>query len=177
VWKIAMVLSGRAGEALLDTYQQERAPHVRGVIQLAVSLGRIIQTTDPAVAAARDCGFREPGSAPLTDAVRLPGLAEGCLWGGKPAGEVLPQVRVRTQDGSVAMLDDVLGDGFVVVGRDALEGLPFVEVGPRGVVDLDGALEGWIARHGTAVVRPDRYVFGVVRDGLDEALRLKLSAP
>lgn len=52
-WKLHAVLRG-ADEALLDTYQQEREPAVRSIVQAAVDFGRIICTLDPAQAAARD---------------------------------------------------------------------------------------------------------------------------
>jgi 2-polyprenyl-6-methoxyphenol hydroxylase-like FAD-dependent oxidoreductase len=50
-WKLDLVLGGRAREALLDTYQSERAPHVSAVIDMSVALGRIICVADPAEAA------------------------------------------------------------------------------------------------------------------------------
>src|SRR5581483_12523500 len=53
-WKLALVLRGAAGAALLETYQCERDPHVRAVIGAAVEAGRYICELDPARAAARD---------------------------------------------------------------------------------------------------------------------------
>ena len=41
-WKLGLVLSGRAPDALLDSYQPERDPHVRAVISAAVGAGRYI---------------------------------------------------------------------------------------------------------------------------------------
>ncbi|MBU6317901.1 MAG: FAD-dependent monooxygenase, partial [Acidobacteria bacterium] len=46
-WKVDAVVHG-ADPALLDTYQAERAPHVRSIIESAVGFGRLICTTDPA---------------------------------------------------------------------------------------------------------------------------------
>ena len=56
-WKLASVLRGEAPEALLDTYESERRPHVRAFIDLAVKLGAVLQETDPAAADARDRRF------------------------------------------------------------------------------------------------------------------------
>src|SRR4029450_7667578 len=53
-WKLDLALGGRAGEALLDSYESERAPHVRNAIELSVSLGRVICVADPPEAEARD---------------------------------------------------------------------------------------------------------------------------
>ena len=41
-WKLGRVLRGQNDKGLLETYQTERAPHVRGYIELAVRLGGII---------------------------------------------------------------------------------------------------------------------------------------
>ncbi|MFX7820782.1 FAD-dependent monooxygenase, partial [Acinetobacter baumannii] len=43
-WKLAHVVRGKASADLLDTYQTERAPHVREYIELAVKLGGLINT-------------------------------------------------------------------------------------------------------------------------------------
>jgi hypothetical protein len=205
VWKLALVRRGLAGDALLDTYQREREPHVRAVIALAVDLGRILQTTDAELARARDADFRAMGAAevghgPIAQ-VRMPPLGAGALRrsGGAddPAGLLLPQVTVRV-DGAVARLDDVLGPGFALVARDdprrglgvaaraTLEtlGTRFVQIAaePPGTRDLDGRLDAWLRRHGAALVRPDRQVFGVAtddaaREALVGALGTALSAP
>ncbi|MGH2683853.1 MAG: hypothetical protein ACRDJP_00110, partial [Actinomycetota bacterium] len=93
-------------DVLLDTYQSEREPHVRAVIDLAVVLGSVIQTTDPAVAAARDERFRTAGGAPPE--VGLPRLGPGCFHGvGDAVGRPFPQPRVGH--------DDTLGAGFATV--------------------------------------------------------------
>ena len=53
-WKLDLVLSGRADDALLDSYASERAAHVRHAIGMSIELGNVICLTDPAAAAARD---------------------------------------------------------------------------------------------------------------------------
>ena len=40
-FKLDLILAGRAGDELLDTYQAEREPHVRAVIEKGIELGRI----------------------------------------------------------------------------------------------------------------------------------------
>ena len=153
-WKLDRVVRGQSSADLLDTYQPERDPHVRLIIETAIAAGAIIQALDPDVCAERDAYFRsgdatppEPVNPPIG-----PGLAdEGC--------ERLPQP---------ARLDDRLGDAFgMVVADPAVLG----EVGAEtiaaweqlGVLPLvEPGLERWLsARDACAVlVRPDRYVFG-----------------
>lgn len=53
-WKLATVLSGQAGDALLDTYTQERQDHSRAMVDLSLTFGRFIKVTNPVLARARD---------------------------------------------------------------------------------------------------------------------------
>jgi len=141
-WKLAMVLDGRAGEALLDTYQSEREPHVRAIIDLAVFLGGVIQTTDPAVAAVRDEQLRGDGSPPAE--AGLPPLGPGCFHGsGAGVGRPFPQVRVGD--------DDALGPGFSVVHSGDLSTIVrpdryvFAEaVGEAALAEATAALEKFV---------------------------------
>src|SRR4029078_13023437 len=52
-WKLAAVLTGAAGDELLDTYQAERAPHARAPIRRARVLGRLMTGGGRAGAALR----------------------------------------------------------------------------------------------------------------------------
>jgi 3-(3-hydroxy-phenyl)propionate hydroxylase len=41
-WKLALVVNGKAGEALLDSYQQERRDHAKAMIDLSVTAGNVL---------------------------------------------------------------------------------------------------------------------------------------
>jgi hypothetical protein len=196
-WRLDLVLQGSAGDALLDGYTVERAPHVRAIIEFAVSVGRIIQTTDPAVAAARDAQILGGGGPPVGE-YRMPGLRGGLIVpragdGGDVAGALFPQGRVRTHDGEIRLLDDVLGLRFAQVSRAdartafglspvlARLGAHAISVVPAGgalvrdahgatpVEDLDGVITPWLEKHASALVRPDRYVLGTAESAADAA--------
>src|SRR5262249_31904338 len=111
------------------------------------------------------------------------------------AGTLFPQPTVATSDGHIALLDDVLPPVFLVVARsiDDLSVLSEREMAvlqrlgavrlvlgssrnggapPQGVVELttkDDLFENWIeeTQAVAAVVRPDRYVYGVARTASD----------
>ncbi len=72
-WKFKAVLRGGADARLLDTYQQEREPHVRAVIEAAIAAGRYICERDPAAAAKRDATLRaamgKPAPASASDLI------------------------------------------------------------------------------------------------------------
>ena len=56
-WKIAYVVKGLAPAALLDSYEAERAPVVRRLVNVSRRLGFVIMPTNRVVAMARDCIF------------------------------------------------------------------------------------------------------------------------
>lgn len=197
-WRLDLVLAGKACDGLLDGYDIEREPHVRRIVEIAVSFGEIIQTTDPAVAAARDAQFLAVGSKPPLREAKMPALDSGLVVP-RPgatsdgAGEIFPQGRVRTASGETTLLDDVLGLRFALVDlAEPAEGLRIpaalagigihrVRVLPRGglraalrsdetvVEDLDDVVAPWLARHGSTLVRPDRYVLGTAESEEDAA--------
>lgn len=167
-WKLPLVLSGDADAALLDTYQQEREPHVRTIIALAMMMGRTVCEMDPEAAAARDVQMiaaRANGSQPVPASV---GFDHGfVLAGASGAGTYFPQL--AGEDGTLARLDDALGpDAWLIRGdRDAGDLAPLPGVRDVALSDLTlaafaPALTRWMESHGhrAVIVRADRYVFG-----------------
>ncbi len=185
-WKLALVLRGEAGEALLDTYEAERRPNVRDVIAATKDLGRIVCELDPARAADRDARLRAEVAAGRGDVVRqdlLPPLRDGFLHrprgaGGAPspgAGEPCPQPWMLRPGGPPPRrMDDVIGGGFRLLLRAGLAlpeaaqeaaaalGARVASPGRPPLVEADGLLDAWMERHGAAaaLVRPDHVVFG-----------------
>jgi 3-(3-hydroxy-phenyl)propionate hydroxylase len=166
-WKLARVVRGAAPASLLDTYEPERAPHVRAFIELAVRLGDLIQATDPEVAEARDRRFLQ-GEAQVFE-YPVPGLGPG-LHRGPLGGTLFPQPMLA--DGR--RLDEAIGTRFAVIGDGAT--LDAVDDATRGrwraagaviLRDPGDAVASWLAAHGVAaaVLRPDRYLLGAAADG------------
>jgi 3-(3-hydroxy-phenyl)propionate hydroxylase len=154
-WKLAAVIRGEASDALLDTYESERAPHVRTFIELAVRLGAVLQETNREAAAARDRRFE--AGAEIFDFPQ-PQLGKGCRTDApSPVGTIFPQPRLA--DGR--LMDDVIGQRFAIVGEAAL-----IERLASDAVLLPGVGKEWLGRHGAraAVLRPDRYVFCLAND-------------
>ncbi|MBI1260101.1 MAG: bifunctional 3-(3-hydroxy-phenyl)propionate/3-hydroxycinnamic acid hydroxylase [Rhizobiales bacterium] len=180
-WKLAAVLQGRAGEKLLDSYQRERDPHVRYIIEVAIGMGKVICTLDPDAAAKRDADMiaaqKTNGAGPTPG---LPPLAEGCLHASAKAGSLFPQPMIR-QGGRKERLDDALcHQGWFITTHPVdvamPEGLRAVVLG-RDVED-DGLLAKWLAGVDAeaVIVRPDRYVFGTGRaDDLAKAYLAAIS--
>ncbi|MBP8003055.1 MAG: bifunctional 3-(3-hydroxy-phenyl)propionate/3-hydroxycinnamic acid hydroxylase [Chloroflexi bacterium] len=120
-WKLDLVLRHKADPVLLDTYEQERSPHIKAVTQLAVNLGRFIMVRQPIVKALRDAILPTLGHTPLLSReVLLPGLTKGLLLRGTPAaGTRFIQPHVTMENGGVSVrLDEALGDEFAILAMN-----------------------------------------------------------
>jgi len=122
-WKLERVLRRDAPDALLDSYETERRPHVIATTRSAMALGRVICERDPVKAAERDARLLAEHGGTVPTTVRqsmLPDLGAGLIALGSPgAGSLCPQPRVRTvPDGDTGWLDDVGGGGVRVLARD-----------------------------------------------------------
>jgi len=166
-WKLDLVLTGHAGEGLLDTYQGERLPSARTAIEFSMELGRVICVPDPAEAAARDEAMtlgvgEEPAPAP-----GLPDITSGFLHPRAPhAGRQF----VQGHDHGLPF-DDRHGRGWrlVVLGGDSDGVGPrergwFESIGGKVVAltDPDPVYKRWFAEHDAAFAlqRPDFYLYG-----------------
>ena len=189
IWKIAAATRGGRTEPLLESYEAERRPHVTRIINMAVQAGREICLLDPASAAERDQRLRRAvltGELPRTTFQGLPPLEAGLFSRTTAAGELFPQPAIRSGQGHVALFDDlVLPDVAVVATSDAAPAIsaaaaeldvPVVAVSGMpakhgtGLIATSGHLAKWFEERGGrfAVLRPDRYVFGVASE-TDEA--------
>jgi 3-(3-hydroxy-phenyl)propionate hydroxylase len=127
-WKLAAVVNGRAGEALLDSYDVERRKHARAMIDLSTMVGRVISPTNRRVAAARDALIRSASIVPSLKRYVLemrfkpmPRYEQGAVvhneprTPGSPVGTLFIQPRVDTRAQQNVLLDDVLGSWFAVL--------------------------------------------------------------
>jgi 3-(3-hydroxy-phenyl)propionate hydroxylase len=128
-WKLAAVVAGTAGDALLDTYDTERRDHAQAMIDVSVAMGRILSPTNRVVAGARDLAARVLNLAPpakrwLAEMRYKPQPrfhhgalvpAVGPAADTTPVGRMFPQPRVDTREATDVPLDDVLGPWFAVL--------------------------------------------------------------
>ena len=176
-FKLDLVLRGAAGLSVLDTYQTEREPHVRTVIETGVRLGRRHTLRDPAAAAERDRAMRQArdsGTAPVK--VLLPGLGPGLLSVRHDlAAGHLSAHGIVAMDGRQGLLDELAGGGFCLLATGAAAqalsadgtGKELQDAGVRvvelteggdtasGAVDRDGRADA--SRPGAAVLAADAH--------------------
>lgn len=185
-WKLRMVLRDGADGRLLDTYGEERQPHVRTVVARTKEIGLVIGELDAAAAAERDRRMRaEMAERKVVSRQSvIPPLTGGFLAEGATgaAGMLFVQPCVAG-DGGARRLDDIVGSRFLLVLRGAdqrswldadararleriggvdLVILPQDAAGDRDFTEQGSLVGDWLDAQGCAValVRPDRFVFG-----------------
>lgn len=159
-WKLARVVRGTSAHALLDTYETERAPHVRRFIEVSAHIANSVEAwaDNPPVVGADGARadtierFRPPVG---------PGLHGDAA---APAGTLAPQPRLA--DGR--LMDDAAGYRFIVLARPevlagASEIVPLVGSLDAAVIPAAGEATAWLDElgAGAAVIRPDRYLHGL----------------
>jgi len=126
-WKVSAVLRAGAPLELLDTYEDERRPHVVAMTNLSLRAGRLIMLRSSRAAAVRD--------STLAALMRIPQVRQHVRQGryrpparyrrglliGAPSrrssvGMLFPQPYVRTYSGHEHRLDDIAGSGWRIIG-------------------------------------------------------------
>jgi 3-(3-hydroxy-phenyl)propionate hydroxylase len=191
-WKLAEVLAGRMPDALLDSYETERAPDVEKYTQLSAMLGRMTRRE----IRAEDIPPPPPNSGGQTNPGALPAIGGGWLSGSagpdSAIGKMTPQPEMFASNGKSALLDELIGNGFVLLG-DNIDPATLLTAGQRSawdalgatyrnvltpdqtshdesdLIDISGALLGWMRHYGAkvVVVRPDRFIAAADTGGLD----------
>jgi 3-(3-hydroxy-phenyl)propionate hydroxylase len=177
-WKVQSVLAGEFGDALLDTYEQERKQHAVTLIQRIKQIGSSICTRDAEAARRRDDDLLRLGGGHALVVMRqeiVPTLEGGLVRPDPgPAGMLFPQPRICTTNGT-ALLDELAGPGwlFVVDGRDGTrppdlqeDGLQTVVIGSDALRENGVVAAAWFEANAckAAIVRPDHYVYCVIKN-------------
>ena len=191
-WKLPLVKAGHAPDSLLDTYEAERNAHAHEIVDWAVNVGKLMDAL-----ADLEAGRLE--GAPPDDLMRsgygqgrtAPPLREGLVVEDQVSdagvtGYMINQPTVADASGREALMDEWAGRGWIVIGRDTAS----LAMGDdsraklrrlgAGTIDLSkyrlvaGDWDRLFASHGAAIVRPDRYVFGVTdaTHSLDDLVRI-----
>jgi 3-(3-hydroxy-phenyl)propionate hydroxylase len=190
-WKLRRVLKGESPATLLDSYMEERRPHMRQTILTAMSLGRIICERDAARAVERDQRLLAAHGGEVKTEYRqnmIPNLEHGVIASGAAlSGVLFPQPTVLAA-GFLGRLDDLTGARVRVAVQGPLSAQEkeaylqalasvdgvLVQLGEAGaasgpaleVSEERPLLAPWLdaAQQSVVVVRPDHYIFGAAAE-------------
>lgn len=189
-WKFDLVLRGISDTNLLDTYEPERQPHVRDMINASDVLAAQACEPDPELARLRNERLRNgegaarPKKPTLRDGVLLRSSAGTIEW---PVGDQGPQGRIRMGDRE-GRFDDLFSWGFQLIVRDrspedlltistrnTFESIGGILAGVSPddtlglVTELDGNYSRFLEEHDAigVLLRPDFYIFSLIKRAVD----------
>jgi 3-(3-hydroxy-phenyl)propionate hydroxylase len=177
-WKIAAVRGGTLTADALDSYEQERKPHTRQMIRLALHIGWSMTGGGQLGNLVRRAvlprlrlvpGLRDKVVDSTTPALRASALVAKSRRSLRPrqlAGTLCPNPFLP----SGQRLDDEIGTGFAFITSSPLAATDEALLRRRGVVVVvapgGSELKKWLrrGRATAAIVRPDRTVMRAGRD-------------
>ena len=125
-WKMALVIQGKVGPELLDSYQIERKDHAKAMIDLSVMAGHVLAPPK------KWQGFVRDGIAYALNYIKpikqyllemrfkpMPQYHDGVLipnsQKNSPVGKMFIQPKVQLVTGEHVLLDDVIGNDFAIL--------------------------------------------------------------
>lgn len=125
-WKVALVVQGKAGPDLLDSYQVERKDHAKAMIDLSVMAGHVLAPPK------KWQGFVRDGIAYALNYIKpikqyllemrfkpMPKYHDGALLANthkdSPVGKMFIQPQVKLESGETVLLDEVIGNDFAII--------------------------------------------------------------
>ena len=181
-WKLPLVIDGLAGDGLLDTYYSERSAHAHDLVEWAVSIGMLMEHLADVELCQRE------GRPPPKERAQLkssgygqgreqPPIREGAILLDQVSddgstGYLLSQPIVENEAKDRFRFDELLGSGFAIVTRNSelpefshevcalIDRLKIKLVSTAGLTPVRGHLDRLFERSETAIIRPDRIVFG-----------------
>ncbi|WP_374253696.1 bifunctional 3-(3-hydroxy-phenyl)propionate/3-hydroxycinnamic acid hydroxylase [Acinetobacter brisouii] len=125
-WKLALVVQGKSGAALLDSYQVERKDHAKAMIDLSVMAGHVLAPPKVWQGFVRDSiayalNYIKPIKQYLLEMrfKPMPQYKDGALvtdgHKNSPVGKMFIQPQVKLESGETALLDDVIDNDFAII--------------------------------------------------------------
>jgi 3-(3-hydroxy-phenyl)propionate hydroxylase len=202
-WKLRLALHGLAHPELLHTYSVERRQHTQQLIRLSIFLGNIVMPTSKPLALLRDAIFHTLNTIPpirrfLSEAgiKPQPRYTEGFLLfrpvgtrfiasvtAASMTGRMLPQPEIVSDKSKKVLLDNALGPGFALLrlhddpqkAFSSLKSDIWQRLDVRFVA-MQNEVEHFPLRDPRlfVLVRPDRYVLGVFKEGKEDEFAARL---
>ncbi len=149
-WKLAAVAQGHAGDALLDTYDEERRPHAAQQVAHSVDSGLLMEAIADDGDAALETGYGQRPFPKLTGSMFATNHDR--------VGTILPNATTAKPI--------PLGDGWKLLRLGVTEAVPelWAQLGATVHDITENAFPGIATAGSTVIVRPDRYIAAVTHD-------------
>ncbi|MES9968516.1 MAG: FAD-dependent monooxygenase [Candidatus Thiodiazotropha sp.] len=178
IFKLDLVLKGKANERLLETYQTERLEPAKESIRGAIRSGKMVAIKNPLLIKLRNffyylCNRSESLKNYLltTVVINRPPYNAGLIGNHKLSGSLSIQPEVSLPEGGIRLMDQAIGNGFALLSRKPVPdgkssqfsqsvGGTVIYIG-KDILDCEGKLNKWFNNEGVdcVLLRPDKYVF------------------
>ncbi len=183
-WKLPLVIQGKAGDALLDSYELERGGHAHDLVDWAVNIGKLMDHTAEVEKATRENRAPPPAPAQMKSSGYGQGREQPPIRNGAvmidqvsdrgSTGYLFNQPDVMNE-GEEVKLDELLGSGFALVckqepvdltkaSHEILDHLGAKLVSLNELELTRGRFDRLFEEHSAALIRPDRIVLGHTTD-------------
>ena len=188
-WKLNAVIKGEAAVGLIDSYAMERSPHAQAMIAISVKNKQFVSMPNPMKARLRNIAMRAALATPKLGRwlregrfVPRPAYHDGRYLGlprksrRSVEGRLIPQPTVRTFDGRLRLLDDMIGDNFALIG---LASDPRAGLDAATLAGLDRLGARYVALYPFAGRPQEAYATGgkasarVVREGTETLVEIE----
>lgn len=192
-FKLDLVLKGKAGDKLLNTYDEERIPHVVAITKGSIFSGRMNEAQDIVTTIMRKVLFTLTNYSDFVKRKLLASMEpkvpfkSGFMGDNhKSAGTMFIQPLVKSLAGKEMLMDDLFGNQLTIVTNFKLppstidtfqkKVLGKVYTMKYEFIDNTHELATWMKKNKVdfVVTRPDHYVFDAGRQGEEEKVLSEL---
>lgn len=176
-FKLHLVLSGKASETILDSYQDERKPASIATIKGAVFSGQLMTSKNKMVNKLRNAMFflgrhsKAVNNRLYKSILKKPHYSAGLIGSHALSGQIMIQPDVQNSEGIDVKLDSLLGRQFALLSVNELDSQELDEfclkldgnvlVLGKDIQDSTGKLKSWFAENqiSCVLIRPDKYIY------------------
>ena len=165
-WRLAAIIKGKADNSLIDSYTNERKKHVLEFIKLATRCGELINTGKKSLINKYFNSSLKDNKASFN--YPKPQLGKG-IWkyGKRPLGQITPQFFFKKK-----LLDEKAIYKFILLENCDLkkklqiQDKKLLKEFEIVIISANKEIKNWLKaiNANVALIRPDRYLFGVAND-------------
>ena len=179
-WKLTAVIHKQLPENILETYEKERKPHSRFVVDGSAAIGKLMSAYTDAVRRGNPSDVPQELLDRGYGSYSLPPLNDGILYKGKSddksmVGFHFPQPLLMEGSKCKERYDHFLGKGFCVVSKEGVSISPdqksFYEkiktkflVLEETMINKNPWIKEFMSKSEIYIIRPDRHIFGSTSD-------------
>ena len=179
-WKLTAVIQKLLSENILETYEKERKPHSRFVVEGSAAIGKLMSAYSDAVKRGNSSDVPQELLDKGYGSYSLPPLDDGILYKGKSdnkrmVGFHFPQPLLMEGSKCKERYDHILGKRFCVVSKEKVALTPDQKdfykkiktkflVLEESMINNNPWIKEFMVNSKTYIIRPDRHIFGSTSD-------------